>query len=164
MAIIGVVVCTHAALNYDRIMMNPWRINYWDLILGVLAALLVLEMTRRILSWILPAIALITILYAYLGPYLPDAFAHRGFSLEYIIETLYMSTSGIWGAVTGVSATIMAGFLIFGSFLFYTGGAKLRRSGQSNRRQVLWRTGESQLHIQRPLRDHFGERRGKRRR
>jgi TRAP transporter 4TM/12TM fusion protein len=123
--ILGIVVCTHAALNYDRIMMNPGVSSTWDLVLGIVATLLVLEMTRRILSWVLPAIALITILYAYLGPYLPDVFAHRGFSLDYIIETLYMSTSGIWGAVTGVSATIMAGFLIFGSVLFYTGGGEI---------------------------------------
>ncbi len=123
--ILGVIVCTHAALNYDRIMMNPGISSNWDLVLGVIATILVLEMTRRILSWILPAIALITILYAYLGPYLPDTFAHRGFSLEYIVETLYMSTAGIWGTVTGVSATIMAGFLIFGSILFYTGGGEI---------------------------------------
>lgn len=82
-------------------------------------------MTRRILGWILPAIAVITILYAYLGPHLPAAFAHRGFGTDYIIETLYMSTSGIWGTVTGVSATIIAGFLIFGAILFYTGGGEV---------------------------------------
>lgn len=123
--VLGLVVCTHAALNYDRIMMNPGVSSHWDLMLGLAATALVLEMTRRILSWILPAIALLTILYAYLGPYLPDAMAHRGFRVEYIIETLYMSTAGIWGTVTGVSATIMAGFLIFGSFLYYTGGGEI---------------------------------------
>jgi len=123
--ILGVIVCAHAALNYDRIMMNPGVSSELDLVLGIFATVLVLEMTRRILSWILPAIALVTISYAYLGPHLPDALAHRGFSVEYIIETLYMSTSGIWGTVTGVSATIMAGFLIFGSVLFYTGGGEV---------------------------------------
>jgi TRAP transporter 4TM/12TM fusion protein len=123
--ILGLVVCAHAAFNYDRIMMNPGVSNIRDLMLGIIATILVLEMTRRILSWILPAIALITILYAFLGPYLPDVFAHRGFSLDYIIETLYLSTSGIWGTVTGVSATIMAGFLIFGSVLYYTGGGEV---------------------------------------
>lgn len=122
---LGVIVCSHAALNYDRIMMNPGISSAWDLCLGIAATMLVLEMTRRILSWILPTIALLTILYAYLGPHLPEAVAHRGFSIEYIIETLYMSTAGIWGAVTGVSATIIAGFLIFGSVLFYTGGGEI---------------------------------------
>ncbi len=123
--ILGIVVCTHAAINYDRIMTNPGVSSKLDLILGVIATLLVLEMTRRILSWILPAIGLLTILYAYLGPYLPNGLAHRGFSLDYIIETLYMSTAGIWGMVTGVSATILAGFLIFGAILFYTGGGEI---------------------------------------
>ena len=123
--ILGIIVCIHVAINYDRIMMNPGVSSSWDLILGIIATLLVLEMTRRILSWVLPAIGIITILYAYLGPYFPDMFAHRGFSVSYIIETLYMSTSGIWGTVTGVSATILSGFLIFGSILFYTGGGEI---------------------------------------
>lgn len=122
---IGLLVCLHAALNYDRIVMNPGVSSSWDLLLGIAATVLVLEMTRRVLSWILPFIGILTILYAYLGPHLPEVLAHRGFSLEYIIETLYMSTAGIWGTVTGVSATIMAGFLIFGSILYYTGGGEI---------------------------------------
>jgi TRAP transporter 4TM/12TM fusion protein len=124
LAFLGIVVCAYAAVNYDRIMMNPGESNDWDLMFGVIAALLVLEMTRRILGWILPVIAMVMVGYAYLGPYFPDAFAHRGFGPSYILETLYLSTSGIWGNVTGVSATIMAGFLIFGSILFYTGGGE----------------------------------------
>ncbi len=121
---LGAVVCLYAAINYDRIVMNPGISNPVDLLFGIIATLLVMEMTRRILGWILPFIAILTIIYAYTGPHLPDAFAHRGFGMEYILETLYMSTSGIWGNVTGVSATIMAGFLIFGSLLFYTGGGE----------------------------------------
>jgi TRAP transporter 4TM/12TM fusion protein len=124
LALLGALVCGYAAVNYDRIVMNPGISNPVDLILGIVAALLVIEMTRRILGWILPFIAVLTVIYAYLGPYLPDVFAHRGFRVEYILETLYMSTSGIWGNVTGVSATIMAGFLIFGSLLYYTGGGE----------------------------------------
>lgn len=123
--ILGLLVCVYAALNYDRIMMNPGISNRWDLALGIIATILVLEVTRRILNWILPAIGVLTILYAYFGPYFPDALAHRGFSIGYILETLYMSTSGLWGTVTGVSATVVAGFLIFGSILYYTGGGEI---------------------------------------
>ncbi len=121
----GAVVCMYAAFNYDRIMMNPGISSDWDLALGIIAAVIVLEMTRRILSWIMPAIAVLTILYAYFGQALPDVIAHRGFSVSYILETLYMSTSGLWGTVTGVSATVVAGFLIFGSVLYYTGGGEI---------------------------------------
>jgi TRAP transporter 4TM/12TM fusion protein len=124
LAFLGIVVCAYAAGNYDRIMMDPGESNDLDLIFGIIATLLVLEMTRRILGWILPVIAIAMIGYAYLGPYFPDALAHRGFGPAYILETIYLSTSGIWGNVTGVSATIMAGFLIFGSLLYYTGGGE----------------------------------------
>lgn len=123
--ILGVTVCSYAALNYDRFMLNPGVSNVWDLVLGAVATILVLETTRRVLSWILPCIACLVILYAFLGPHLPDFIAHRGFRAEYIIETLYTSTSGIWGPVTGVSATIIASFLIFGSVLYHTGGGEV---------------------------------------
>lgn len=123
--IMGIVACAYAALNYDRIMMNPGISNDWDLSLGIIAAVIVLEMTRRILSWVLPAIAVLTIVYAYFGQHLPDIIAHRGFSVSYILETLYLSTSGLWGTVTGVSATVVSGFLIFGSVLYYTGGGEI---------------------------------------
>ena len=125
MMILGVICSIYAILNYDRIMLQPGESETPDLLLGLVATVLVLEMTRRILSWILPLIAILTILYAYFGPYFPDAFAHRGFSPTYILETIYLSTSGIWGIVTGVSATVVAGFLIFGSILYYTGGGEI---------------------------------------
>ena len=64
-------------------------------------------------------------LYAYLGPYLPGTWRHRGFSARYILETLYLSADGIWGLILGLSATVVAAFLIFGAFLTTTGGGEV---------------------------------------
>jgi len=42
--VLGIAVCAHAAVNYDRIMMNPGVSSTVDLVLGIIATLLVLEM------------------------------------------------------------------------------------------------------------------------
>ena len=47
-----------------------------------------------------------------------------GFPLEHVIETLYYSSSGIYGSLTGTSATFIAMFILFGALLEVTGGGK----------------------------------------
>lgn len=49
---------------------------------------------------------------------------HRGFSLRSIIEILYLGPIGIWGLTVGLSATMIAGFLIFGAMLQELGGGE----------------------------------------
>src|SRR3972149_10029936 len=56
--------------------------NLKDQILGALTILLVLEATRRTTGWILPAVALIFLAYAWLGPWLPPPWTHRGYGLD----------------------------------------------------------------------------------
>jgi len=102
--------------------MNPGISNLLDLIFGVIATLLVLEMTGA--SWVdTPGHRHPDGHLRVRWPYLPDAFAHRGFGTEYILEPSTCPLPHL-GKRHGVSATIMAGFLIFGSLLYYTGGGE----------------------------------------
>ena len=47
--------------------------------------------------------------------------AHRGQSLEQIVNLMYFSTDGILGTPISVSATYIFAFLLFGAFLVKTG-------------------------------------------
>jgi len=67
-------------------------------------------------------IAAAFILYAYFGPYMPDLLAHKGYSVERISTTLYLTTEGIWGLPIGVAATFVFVFVLFGAFLERSGG------------------------------------------
>ena len=62
--------------------------------------------------------------YVFAGAYMPGMWAHPGFPLEHVIETLYYSASGIYGSLTGTSATFIAMFILFGALLEVTGGGK----------------------------------------
>jgi len=73
---------------------------------------------------IIPALAGFMVFYALFGNYFPGIWHHNGVSLEYLVQVLYFSDRGIWGLVTGISATVIASFIILGSVLFATGGGK----------------------------------------
>jgi TRAP transporter 4TM/12TM fusion protein len=89
-----------------------------------LLIIVILESTRRILGLALPIIVALLIAYAFAGPYLPGMWAHRGFSVGMVLQSLYLEPDGIFGFMVGISANVIAGFLIFGLFLSDTGGGE----------------------------------------
>lgn len=109
-------------INYNFIMDNPASSTTAGVIFGWMAILLILEASRRVMGVIFPLIALVAIIYGFIGPYLPGIFAHRGFDYRFTVEHLYLSTYGIWGVTTSVTATTVAVFIIFGTLLMRTGG------------------------------------------
>lgn len=122
--IANVVIFGYLFLFVEKIALKGTNISQMDLIFGALAILLTLEITRRVVGPELPTVAIIFILYAKLGPYLPGALGHRGFSWERIISHMYMALEGILGIPIGVSATFVFMFILFGSFLDKTGVGK----------------------------------------
>jgi len=121
---LSIITTFYAVINYNRIMSIYFSPNYIDVSMGIVLTLLILEGTRRVIGNFMPILAIILIIYAYFGPYFPGRWMHKGIPIERIFEVLYMSTRGIWGLIMGLSATIIALFIIFGSILLSTGGAK----------------------------------------
>jgi len=64
-------------------------------VLGVVFIVLLLEATRRTTGWIVPAVALAFMAYAYFGPYLPPPWTHRGFDVGQLIGHLFITLEGI---------------------------------------------------------------------
>jgi TRAP transporter 4TM/12TM fusion protein len=96
----------------------------WDLVYGVLFILLILEATRRSSGLIMPITCVLFLAYAYVGPWLPAPWTHRGYDLERIIGHMYMTLEGVFGVPIDVCSTIIAGFCIFGAFLTVSGAGK----------------------------------------
>ncbi len=103
--------------NYDHVVTSVGDAAGYDIVIGAILILLILEATRRSISPILPIITIIFLLYAYFGPYIPGELAHRGFRVKRIIDHLFMSGEGIWGVPLRVSATFVFLFVLFGAFL-----------------------------------------------
>ncbi|MEI8145009.1 MAG: TRAP transporter fused permease subunit, partial [Alphaproteobacteria bacterium] len=97
-----------------------------ELALGLVLIVLVLEATRRTVGWILPAIALVFLVYAYAGSgwLIPESFEHRGFSLARIIGQNYLTLEGIFATPIDVAATFIILFTIYGAVLDRGGAGK----------------------------------------
>ncbi|MBU4227125.1 TRAP transporter permease [bacterium] len=123
-AILGTMVCLYLIVFYKNLVIRAGLPTTLDLIMGGLAIILVLEATRRVIGSALPIVVIVFLLYAYFGQIMPGFFAHRGFSLERMIEHLYASTEGIFGIPLGVSASFVFLFILFGAVLNKTGMGK----------------------------------------
>jgi TRAP transporter 4TM/12TM fusion protein len=93
----------------------------WQMVLGVIAVLLVIEGARRSLGPQLPALAVLFLGYMFFGYLIPGQLGHRGFRFMVIIDQLYTHTEGIIGIPVSVSASYIILFILFGSFLSKSG-------------------------------------------
>ncbi|MBW2031158.1 MAG: TRAP transporter permease [Deltaproteobacteria bacterium] len=93
-----------------------------DRVVSIIGTLLVMEACRRVIGLVMTGICTAAILYAYFGPYMPELIIHKGYSVERITTTLWLTTEGIFGLPLGVAATFVFVFVLFGAFLEYTGG------------------------------------------
>lgn len=121
LAILSIGVGAYWPLFFEDIVMNVGRLGVLDFAVGLMAILLVLEATRRAVGLPIMVIALLFIFYGVFGPYMPGFLAHRGLTLERLVQTMFFSTEGILGTPLAVSSTFIFLFLLFGSFLVRTG-------------------------------------------
>lgn len=121
---VSVAACGYIVINYDRIMSElPWATPL-DLALTAGLVIALLELARRTVGVIFPLLVLAGLGYAYFGSVLPEPLRHRGFDASYITETLFLGDLGIWGMLTGVAATVIAAFVLFGALLLHTEGGQ----------------------------------------
>lgn len=95
-----------------------------DIVVGWMLVALVLEATRRATGWIMPAVAIVFILYSFYGNLLPPPWSHRGYDAERLIPHLTITLDGIYGTAVDVSATLIILFTIYGAILQSSGAGK----------------------------------------
>jgi len=109
----------HIFVNYDyftsRIIYID-ELSMLDKFFAVVAVLIVLEATRRVIGWALPLTAIVFIVYA--------AF-FTNVKIPVLMEQLYFSTEGIFGSTLGVSASYVMLFVLFGAFMERSGTGQL---------------------------------------
>ncbi|WP_134703736.1 TRAP transporter permease [Ammoniphilus sp. YIM 78166] len=120
MLVSGIYIITQMEELIYRVGISP---TGPDLIVGVILILLVLETTRRTSGKILPILAIIFLLYAKYGNYLPGGLGHRGYSWERLIS--YMTgMDAIFSVPLGASASFVFLFILFSAFLNASGAGK----------------------------------------
>ncbi|MCH7794074.1 MAG: TRAP transporter permease [Proteobacteria bacterium] len=122
LALLAVPVIGYITFNSDYLA-NRWPmtpsfpVTDLQITFGVLASLLILEATRRLLGWPLVIVAVIALLYTYYGEYSPFlVLQHRAYTFAHMLDYIYLTDNGIWGVALGVAATYIVLFIIFGAF------------------------------------------------
>ncbi|MGI6227251.1 MAG: TRAP transporter permease [Peptococcales bacterium] len=124
LALLAVIVFGYFVVNGDLIARRyayVTPLSTIQLTMGILAIILLIEGVRRSIGTIFVVIIGCALAYAALGPYLPFAISHKGFTLMWTIDHLAFTDSGIFGRSAGVSATYIFIFILFGAFLEKTG-------------------------------------------
>ncbi len=121
---LGIVVILYIFLDFEGFIYRSVTPTPWDIFFGVVLIILVLEACRRTTSWILPFIVFCFILYAFVGPWLPLPWTHRGYGVDRLVGHMYMTLEGIFGVPIDVSSTYIILFTIYGAFLEYSGAGK----------------------------------------
>ncbi|WP_279008188.1 TRAP transporter permease [Synergistes jonesii] len=110
----------YAIVNYDSIVMRIQQVDpltaaqFWC---GILLFVLLLEGTRRVVGLPLTLIAFLFAAYMYFGQSMPGIMKGLSFSMSEVVEQIYLTDEGVFSMPLGVSATLVAAFLIFGGFL-----------------------------------------------
>ncbi|WP_291296159.1 TRAP transporter fused permease subunit [Elioraea sp.] len=99
-------------------------LQFW---LGLVALVLLLEAIRRAVAPVLAIIVLIALVYMHVGQYMGGIFNTRPFDLHSIVETAYIVpiVGGIFGPLTGIVASTIAMFILFGAFIQGSGTGRL---------------------------------------
>ncbi len=112
--------------GYDAFLDRQGALVPVDVVAGGVLLLLVLEACRRTTGWILPAICVVFLAYAYYGGFLPQGWdiAHRGMDFSQIVNALFNDASGFYGTPLDVAATYIVLFTVYGAVLDHSGAGR----------------------------------------
>jgi TRAP transporter 4TM/12TM fusion protein len=118
--LVGLYILIQYWAFIDRIGMP----TQWDIAFSFLALFLILEATRRTVGWPLLIIVLVFLLYTFWGQLLPLPLSHKGYDLERITTTFYMTQNGVFGVALKTMSYFIFLFIAFGAFFGICGGTE----------------------------------------
>lgn len=127
LAMICMIIGVYLLYHHGRIVGREWYygpILKADIVLGIVMIILTLEAARRVVGAALPVIAIAFIVYALYGSHFPYPFTIRSPPPLTFIDHMFLTPQAIFGVPTGVSATFVFLFILFGAFLEKTGGGQ----------------------------------------
>jgi TRAP transporter 4TM/12TM fusion protein len=119
--ILNIVLTVYQLRLQEEMITTAGIYSTTDYVMSVLALVMMFEISRRVLGYILPGICVGFIIYAYFGSHIPGLFKTLSFSLKRISTYLFSATDGLYGSTLYVSAQFIFLFVLFGTILDLTG-------------------------------------------
>jgi TRAP transporter 4TM/12TM fusion protein len=124
LGVFGFAVAAYVCIDYWDFIFRVGEPTRWDVIFGAVSIILVFEAARRAAGLPLVIIAGVFLLYTFFGQYLPAPFSHRGYGIERITTTFFMTKNGIYGVALNTMAQFIFLFIAFGAFFGMSGGTE----------------------------------------
>jgi len=124
LSVCGVVVGFYVVINFHEIALTIGLMPWNRIVLGFLAIGITLETCRRMTGWPLVVIVVFFLFYAHFSYLFPGPLYARGTPWSRLAIYLYLDNNALTGIPLRVTGTIVLAFVIFGRFLFATGGGK----------------------------------------
>jgi TRAP transporter 4TM/12TM fusion protein len=124
LAVLALACAAHYVWHNERLATrmamvdDPDRV---DVVVGLVLTALLLEASRRHIGPALVILAVAFVLYAFAGPWLPGFLGHGGETFLILVDQQTLTTQGVFGIPTLVSATFIFLFVVFGSVMSYGG-------------------------------------------
>lgn len=115
--VLSVWVSLYAIIRWQDIIESGGLTNEMDTVMGIIMVLLVLEATRRSIGIVLSVVAVVFLIYPFVGSYLPGILMTKAYGPERVFNWLFITTQGIYGIPISVSANYIILFCIYGGFL-----------------------------------------------
>ncbi|HTS20274.1 MAG TPA: TRAP transporter fused permease subunit [Casimicrobiaceae bacterium] len=123
-AALGVATIVYLLAGGDDIWDRNVLPSNLDVFFGVAFVLLVLEACRRTSGWVIGCVIVAFLAYAFVGPWLPGQWSHRGYDVAGMSGFLYQTLEGVFGTTVEVSSSLIILFTIYGAFLQHSGAGK----------------------------------------
>lgn len=121
LAALGLAAIVYALIDLDQFIRRSTLPDPLDVFFGIVAILLLLELSRRAVDKTFTLVVLGFLLYTYLGRYFPGALSHRGYEIDRIVGHMYMTLEGIFGVPISVSVSFVLLFVVYGTFMDVAG-------------------------------------------
>lgn len=122
LSLLGLTTGLYSAYFYKDMIFRLGNPTPFDLLFGIIALILILELVRRIYGKILVILCLAFIFYCLWGNLFPGILRTKGMSWERAVGFLYMQPDGIYGTAFTVTCTVVAAYILFGNMWQYSGG------------------------------------------
>ncbi|MBT5435385.1 MAG: TRAP transporter permease [Rhodospirillaceae bacterium] len=121
---IGAMSSLFIVFDYEGLIWRQGLPGWIDVWVGLICLVFLLEAARRALGIALAVLGALFFSYFFLGPFLPEVLRYRGSPLDFAMNDMFLSTTGIYGTPLGVSTSIIFLFVLFGALLERAGAGK----------------------------------------
>jgi TRAP transporter 4TM/12TM fusion protein len=124
LALLAIASLGYLVQNYAAALQRIVNPTSLEVVMGLVLIIITLEATRRTTGVALTLTVALFLVYAVLGPYVPEPFDHRGYRVDRIVGQNYLTLEGIFGVPLDVAATFIVLFTIYGAVLEYSGAGR----------------------------------------